>query len=1355
MRQESKMNIEDLKNKYNKEKEIPPNNSLEQLKNKYAPTPVETQPEVDGGGVLDSLRTVNTHIEDLFQGALQGVAGALKETTKTIGGEDTNTPISDWIIENTGQLETPTGHISEGITKFAAFYAGPGRIFAPFKAAGTLGVVGNATVRGAATDAFTLGREDQRLSETLKGYDWDNSLIDYLASPSENQYEDKFKHATEGAILGLGLEAAVISTKGLFHFYKYLKDSLKATGKTEEEIKQTLVALSESDALSHSNIVNTVEDLKLKDAEAIKTAEALKNVAETEEVPFSKLPKELRGATPKFKKENIKFANDFEKALYIMGNVKNPSKRQPEYIAFALAESGMAKEDLLVMSKLMRGEVIAASKQGREVDFTKITKLEKRVTKSGAEEGTPVSPVSPEEATPTNALKPEEASTVEITASTVEDLMEALTGPPITGTKPPETAINYERTSFGGLEEGTAKRLIEASANTSSVQGNALTKKGAKKILKTETVKEVLTKGAANVAELAERDVAVRTLLSSAGNTLGKVLKGAEGPDAILEKLLESPEALFMFKDTADVAQEMGTQIARALQSRNVNIDSKSVIKTVQTIAPLLNKAKEASNIIKEGGEVIPLLNKEEMSELQKALEELLTLTSGKEHPLHGLETLNPNDGRVRKMWNFLTEIKLVGQLSAFTTQQAASLGTGIKRISYKMENRIAYALGAVLKDSDRLKWNEVNAMNATEFKKAAGTLSLMRDMLKSIPDSNLRAEDVLQRTAIDGFISKLDETTSQAAITKEYLLPNMNPDSIMGNFLGGVVDSVGAVNRLPVIMLSLQDDAAKRMFYLPHINYLAITEGNKKGLVGKDLTEYVAKVGKTYELFYMKRGNREFEIMKALSAAQKEAKIAKLDGEDLEDYLVTAKENAEAKLAFTASEEADVKQYIKPDWHEAALAVGRDMTFQTPLAGDSVANKIIQTIADAREIHPTVKWVLPYYKTIVNMTTEVARRTPLLHKFSQTMEADMKAGGRRKRMAQAKLIQGSAMYVLGYNLVSQGYITPTSDKDNYQVMKDAGVSPASLQLPWMDKPLPLNRIEPVGTYLLMMAELDKANTNVRRMDIDIKDATEVADKMGEVAGLYSAAFASVFVNKTMMDSVDQFVKALDDPDSTYWANLAVTATVPSSNFFKQFTQEHGDVLKEAKTFGEVYTKAIGQDLATRLGLSDGEPLRDELNIFGKPAGSINKYYGFRTQEINDNDVLEELVKVGASTKKITKSLASIGIAAELKPKDHYKLQEFVREADLEGNLTTLFASESYRSARIGYDSRSVGTKKYLINEVVKGVHNTARELFKARSPEYIDEIVEGRAQVLKEMQNNISEDTSKSYNKFFEAQNN
>ena len=73
------MNIEDLKNKYSTEQESSPTNTLEQLKNKYRTTPVEPQPEEDGGDALDTLRTVNTHIEDLFQGALQGVAGAFKE----------------------------------------------------------------------------------------------------------------------------------------------------------------------------------------------------------------------------------------------------------------------------------------------------------------------------------------------------------------------------------------------------------------------------------------------------------------------------------------------------------------------------------------------------------------------------------------------------------------------------------------------------------------------------------------------------------------------------------------------------------------------------------------------------------------------------------------------------------------------------------------------------------------------------------------------------------------------------------------------------------------------------------------------------------------------------------------------------------------------------------------------------------------------------------------------------------------------------------------------------------------------------------------------------------------------------
>lgn len=1313
------MDVEQINQQYGNPAETSTPSNLDAIKSKYSDSPV-AQAEVSAW----------THGEDFLQAIPKGIAGALRETTKTVFGEETDTPFFDWVLENTGKMETPTGNITEGLTKFISFYAGPGKIFAPFKTTGMAGSIAQTTFRGGMTDAFTLGKDDQRLSHTLKGMDWDNELISYLASPSEGQYEDKFKHFVEGGILGLGVDTAVVSSKAIFGAYRWLKEALKASGKTDSEIREQLQALSEEGALSHQNISETVEKLQV---------EASSKEAEgplTEAVEFNRLPKDLRGAAPKFQKANIAFKNDFEKALYIMGNTKTPSKRHNDYLEYALKESGMPRESLLLMSKAMRLEVKQAAAQGREVDFSHITKANKEVTKRVTQGDLDAAEV-----------------TAKASGANVEQLMNSLTAPNVKGTKPPETTINYEKTSFGHLETDEAKRMIEANANKSQVQSNDITKAGAAKILKEQSMEDILTKGVNDVSELAEYDVAVRTILSSAGNTMEVAMKGAKSADDRLDVLLDSPELLLTVLDTASVTQEMGTKIARAMQSRNIAVDSKAILKVVKGLAPLLNKAANARKLIQEGGEALPLLTKEELVTLEKHMEELLALTSTKAKPLKSpLAKLDPKDSGFTKMWHILTEIKLAGQLSAFTTQAAAAIGTGIKRVSFKMENRYAYALGAIMRDSDRLKWNEVNALNATEFKKVRGTLGMMKNMLKSIPDSNIKAEETMQRTSLDGFITKLDEQTSQAAITKEYLAPNLNPDSMMGNFLGGTIDTLGAVNRLPFAMLSLQDDAAKRMFYLPHINYLSITEGNKKGLKGADLTNYVDEVGKTYELFYLKRGNREFGVMQAISGAQKEAKKLGLDGQALDDYLMAAKDKAEAKLTFTEAEKALVEKHIKPEWHNSALESGRDMTFQSELKGDSITNRVINAIAEAREIHPTVKWVLPYYKTVINMTKEVARRTPGIHKFSETMQADLKAGGRRKRMAQAKLIQGTSMYVLGYNLVSEGYITPTSDRDNYQVMKDAGVSEASIQMPWMDKPIPLNRIEPIGTYLLMMAELGKATDNVRRMNI--QSPAEMADRLGEIAGLYSAAFADVFVNKTMMDSVDQFTRALDDPESTYWSNLAVTVAVPGSNFVRSFTQEQGDILKEAKTAGEVFTKALGAELAEQLGISDGTPLRDELNLLGEPQGNIEKYYGYRTKLVKDNAVLTELYKVGADVKKITKSLAEVGIPIELDHKDHYKLQLYVKASGLEANLATLFKSKAYADARLGYSKDNETTKKWLINEIVKESHKAAREAFKANEPKVIKEIKKGLAQKLKEMQNDISENTAKPARNFFEFQN-
>ena len=640
--------------------------------------------------------------------------------------------------------------------------------------------------------------------------------------------------------------------------------------------------------------------------------------------------------------------------------------------------------------------------------------------------------------------------------------------------------------------------------------------------------------------------------------------------------------------------------------------------------------------------------------------------------------------------------------------------------------------------------------------------------MLKSAADDDLAFEETLQRTALDGYISRFDEKLTEGAITKDYLAPNLNTNSMAGDFFGRTIDTVGAVNRMPFTLLSLQDDAAKRMFYMPHIKYLATKEANKLGLTGSALKKYVKEASDAFDIYYMKRGNREFQIMQAVSKATKEGREAGLEGPELDDFIIAAKEKADKGVAFTAEEQSLINKYVKPNlgskgnpemgiepkagWHDEAIERAREHVFQQELGGNSLPNKVIKWIAEGRELHPTVKWLLPYYKTVVNMTAEVAQRTPGLHRFSEQMKADLAAGGRRKRMAQAKLIQGTSMYALGGWLVSEGYITPTSDMNNFQEMRDAGVAEASLQLPWMDKPIALNRIEPLGTYLLMMAELNKATDYAERLNI--QNSQEFLDKMDEIGGVYALAFADVFVNKTMMDSIDQFQRALRNPDSPYWGNLAVSATVPGSALVRSLTDEQGDTLKQARTVAESYQKILGEELAEKLGVSSGEPLPPELNLLGKPAQKRERYFTTTTKLVSENKVLQELYKIQAGVRKIDRDFSVIGLPIELGTQDHYKLQKILHEdINLEGQLANLFLSDRYKNARIGFDSSSQGTKKWMIMQKVRGAHQAAKLKFTKKYPEAMKQMQKGLQEDLKNMQNDIAEGTEGTMMQFLQMQ--
>ena len=76
------------------------------------------------------------------------------------------------------------------------------------------------------------------------------------------------------------------------------------------------------------------------------------------EVPKApKLPKALAGATPRFNQTNIKFNNDLEKAMYIVGRGDTKSKRHDDYLDFITKATGLDRQQASAVSARVRNDI--------------------------------------------------------------------------------------------------------------------------------------------------------------------------------------------------------------------------------------------------------------------------------------------------------------------------------------------------------------------------------------------------------------------------------------------------------------------------------------------------------------------------------------------------------------------------------------------------------------------------------------------------------------------------------------------------------------------------------------------------------------------------------------------------------------------------------------------------------------------------------------------------------------------------------------------------------------------------------------------------------------------------------------
>jgi hypothetical protein len=217
------------------------------------------------------------------------------------------------------------------------------------------------------------------------------------------------------------------------------------------------------------------------------------------------------------------------------------------------------------------------------------------------------------------------------------------------------------------------------------------------------------------------------------------------------------------------------------------------------------------------------------------------------------------------------------------------------------------------------------------------------------------------------------------------------------------------------------------------------------------------------------------------------------------------------------------------------ALKDGLTWTFNNKLSED-VRFPIGTSIELLRSRVKPLHFVIPFVRTPTNIFRQTIERTPLAP-LSGQWRNDFMAGGQKRDLAMSRVIAGTALAGMVFNLVSQGLMTGGGDpeKDARKRRAEAGMLPYSIKL--FGKWYEYRRIEPLGT--LLGAAADAFEVNQYRQQ-------ENAEHVWSAVG---AAFSQAVTNKTYMRSLSDLVNVMADPEryGESWVQGYAGSVVPAA----------------------------------------------------------------------------------------------------------------------------------------------------------------------------------------------------------------
>jgi hypothetical protein len=1150
-----------------------------------------------------------------------------------------------------------------------------------------------------------------------------------------------------GVDAAVGTVGGVILGGGLAGAGKGLSNSFKAGEKARKGLDE-LIDDGDTPEIIDAEVVTPenaeVPPVVTKDSEVGQRKGAIQNVV----LEYSELSPNQRKGRPHYKKTPITFENDLQRALFLAGSKKKGSKHYEAYVKFAMDALGKSREDVQKIGQALHAQ-IGEKLAERTGDKTAPLLTDFSYFKMG-KKGELVGEVL-EEVTPEGKQYPPMKTTAE--QEQLAQTMSKVEGEDLP-THPKDGApINLERTQAFDID--TTQAIIKNYQQTPGIVLNKNTEAAARKRLMSfksmEDVQKFLETYQGKIEGLEVDATVVRMLFSSESNKIAKAWGTAKTKAERMNVLANNPQLLLSLRAITIMVQRSAASAGRVLQAHKINVNEFNevlgrIVDGADTIRRVTDEAKVKG--LDAEGEIKAAFSDKDMDALMSEMENLLAITADhNDHVRRALPAFKRTEPIWRKAERILTEVWLASNLSSLATQTGALAGSMIKRSTMKGESYLTWMVGKTFNMEDRLRWNELKAMNESNWAETSTTFRMMLRMMKG--GTGEGAEGIMQREALDGWNTKWDDETTHGAINSDYL-GFQDPNTLVKSFINKTLDVTGNVIRSPFTALTLADDMMKRVYYLPRMKYLLTKEANQK--FPNNPLEHETHINEgiaAYEIFYMKKGMRTNTMKRHVQGEMEKFHKDKPDAgyDEIQAAELKATEEAEQLVQFTAEEQKLLdKVGIDDVKHEQALEHLREMLFQTdiPVDNTTVMGKALGTVKKTRDVTPILQTQLPYLKTVLNMSKDTLQRLPGIGLLSRDMRADIMAGGQKRAEAVSKMVMGTSLIGIGYSLSNNGLITATTEIEDYQVDSAAGIQGASLRIPGTDIFIPLNRIEPIGSFLLFAANGEKMRAEVSRLrdivdampegDVRPEDKNTIANFIGDYSLIMGSLAGKLFTEKSGATSVKKLLNVLQNPESDasqQWINQYTTGFIPLHAGIKQFNE--GDVNFEAKGWFEHMRKKLGI-------MSKEYGDRDTIDLLGGINNDIKRLGGlhWRTSKPKRGDyVLAKLYELQPGLQRADNVIQlDNGIVKELSYKEVYELRTFMShpKINVRARLFKAMSSPGFDELPDGVPGESAGYGKYTKIQKIREVYNQAKadaqDLYELK---YADKILkESKAGLLK-----------------------